>query len=240
MIRINIWSSPRNISTAMMYSFGNRPDTSVVDEPLYAHFLYHQQNRPAHPGEEEILQSQANDGNEVVKSVLQADYPTPIVLFKQMTHHLLAIDWSFILAMKNILLIRNPAEIIQSYAKVIPNPSMEDVGITKQKVLYDFLLNNGQQPVIIDTNEVLKNPTKVLAELCHQLSIPFDTSMLQWEAGPRKEDGIWAPYWYQNVHRSTGFQPYEKKEIQLSDELMALAQEAMPVYEFLYEKAIMG
>lgn len=236
--RINLWSSPRNISTALMYSFGNRADTSVVDEPLYAHYLTTQKDRPAHPGEKEILTSQSGNGEEVIRNVLMADYPTPRVLFKQMTHHLVQLDWEFLLGMDNVLLIRNPEQIIHSYAKVIANPGMEDVGIAKQLELYDFLSRHKREPVILDTNEVLKNPAKVLSDLCTNLDIPFDEAMLQWEAGARKEDGVWASFWYENVHRSTGFKPYKKREIQLSDDLAALAHEAMPIYNFLFEKAL--
>lgn len=236
--RINLWSSPRNISTALMYSFGNRADTSVVDEPLYAHYLTTQKDRPAHPGEKEILTSQSGNGEEVIRNVLLADYPTLRVLFKQMTHHLVQLDWEFLLGMDNVLLIRNPEQIIHSYAKVIANPGMEDVGIAKQLELYDFLSRHKREPVILDTNEVLKNPAIVLNDLCTNLDIPFDEAMLQWEAGARKEDGVWASFWYENVHRSTGFKPYEKREIQLSDDLAALAHEAMPIYNYLFEKAL--
>ena len=34
-----MWSGPRNLSTAMMRSFGNRADTFVSDEPFYGAFL---------------------------------------------------------------------------------------------------------------------------------------------------------------------------------------------------------
>lgn len=236
--RINLWSSPRNISTAMMYSFGNRPDTTVVDEPLYAYYLSAHMNRPPHPGEAEILDSQFQDGKVVIEKVLLGDYKTPIVLFKQMTHHLVGLSYDFLTGMDNVLLIRDPKEIIHSYSKVIPNPSMDDVGIAMQAGLYDFLSQKGKAPIVLDTNEVLKDPEKVLAELCVILDIPFTKAMLSWQSGPRKEDGIWAQYWYQNVHRSTGFKPYEKREIQLSDELSSLAKEAMPYYALLFEKAL--
>ncbi|MEZ4948318.1 MAG: hypothetical protein R2784_02840 [Saprospiraceae bacterium] len=236
--RINLWSSPRNISTAMMYSFGNRIDISVVDEPLYAHYLSFQKTETEHPGKDEILLNLSSDYKEVIQKVLLAPYPTPIVLFKQMSHHLIEMDWDFMLSMQNVLLIRNPEEIIHSYSKVIENPTMEDVGIEMQYELYNFLLTNGKEPIIIDTNDVLKNPSKILKLLCTQLGIPFSDSMLTWEKGPRKEDGIWAKYWYENVHNSTGFLPYTPKEIHLNEKLKRLSQTAQPFYDFLYEKAI--
>ncbi len=234
--RINLWSSPRNISTAFMYSWGNRVDCSVVDEPLYAHYL--RVSDADHPGKEEILKSQCQFAEKVVQEVLLKDYDTKLSLFKQMTHHLVDMDWEFLLEMENVLLIRNPREIIASYAKVIPHPNMQDIGIKKQVELFDFLRNNGKLNAIIDTNELLKNPKQVLGELCDSLGINFDDKMLSWKAGARKEDGIWARYWYKNVHASTGFKTYEKKEIELRPDLEELAQEAMPHYEKLFEHCI--
>jgi hypothetical protein len=209
-----------------------------VDEPLYAHYLSCQKTQSEHPGKEEILLALSSDYENVVNNILLGYYPTPIVLFKQMSHHLFEMDWDFMLSMHNVLLIRNPVEIIHSYSKVIENPQMEDVGIEMQYNLYLFLQKNGKNPIVLDTNEVLKNPHKVLQELCSQLGIPFSERMLQWEKGPRKEDGVWAKYWYENVHNSTGFLPYTPKNIQLDEKLKRLSQTAQPFYDFLYEKAI--
>lgn len=235
---INIWSSPRNISTAFMYSFAQRSDMTVVDEPLYAHYLTNVDVE--HPGKEAIIQSQSSDWKTVVKEVILGEHATPYVLHKQMTHHLVELDWDFLLETKNVLLIRNPREIIASYAKVIPNPIMRDVGIKKQDQLYQFLLDNNKLAAIIDTNELLKNPRKVLSELCEHLEIPFQEQMLEWKAGARKEDGVWAKYWYANVHQSTGFKKYVPRETILSEQLEELAKECQPYYNRLFELCIKG
>lgn len=233
---INIWSSPRNISTALMYSFAQRDDITVVDEPLYAHYL--RVSDADHPGKEEIINSQNPFAENVIRDVILNDYDTPYSLHKQMTHHLVDLDWSFLLQSRNVIIIRNPREIIASYAKVIPNPTMRDVGIEKQMKVYQFLSEHDKLAAVIDTNELLKNPRKILAALCEELEIPFDDRMLSWKAGARKEDGVWAEYWYANVHRSIGFKKYEKKEVSLSSELETLAEACMPFYEKLFSRCV--
>ncbi len=233
---INVWSSPRNISTAFMYAWAQRDDFSVVDEPLYAHYL--RVTDAEHPGKKEILESQQPHAVDVIRDVLLASYPTPWVLHKQMTHHLVDMDWSFMKKTYNVLLIRNPREIIASYSKVIPHPTMRDIGIKKQMDLYQYLKENNSLTAILDTNEILKNPEKIFQTLCAQLNIEFQESMLHWDAGARPEDGVWAKYWYANVHRSTGFAPYRAKDISLSEELELLALECMTYYEQLFEHCL--
>ncbi len=238
MNQINVWSSPRNISTAFMYSFAQRPDTTVVDEPLYAHYLSKTDSEAGHPGTEEVLATQENDGDRVVQDVIFGAYATPVVLFKQMTHHLIHLDWSFMLRTQNVMLIRNPREIIHSYCKVIPNPAMQDIGVEKQLEVYDFLSKNNKLNAVVDARELLLNPRWVLTQLCEQLGLAFDEKMLTWQPGPRPEDGVWAKYWYNNVHRSNGFEPYAEKQIELPEDLEPLAERCQPFYEKLYELAL--
>ncbi len=238
MKRINAWSSPRNISTAFMYSFAQRPDTTVVDEPLYAHYLTHTDTQAIHPGREAILKSQENNGAKVVNQLLNATYPSKLVLFKQMTHHLISISWTFLEKMDNILLIRDPRAIIASYSKVVYNPSIKDVGVKKQAELFDYLKARGTLRAVIDSKELLLDPAGVLKQLCFALDIPFMEQMLSWSPGKRPEDGVWAPYWYDNVRASSGFQPYQAREVQLRDDLSRLAEACQPYYQRLYKHAI--
>lgn len=234
MIRINLWSSPRNISTALMYSFAQRKDTTVVDEPLYAYYLHNTASEAEHPGVPEILASQSTNGEEVVRDVILGDhYPTPVVVHKQMTHHLLDLDKRFLHQCKNVLLIRDPRAILASYTKVVQAPTPHDIGIPQQLDLFQYLRKHNLLQAIVDTPILLRNPGLVLQKLCGTLDIPFTADMLNWEAGARPEDGVWAPYWYKNVHQSTGFRPYQDKQIQLPPGLMALAESCRPVYEAL-------
>ncbi|MBK8566286.1 MAG: hypothetical protein IPN76_23845 [Saprospiraceae bacterium] len=238
MNRINVWSSPRNISTAFMYSFAQRLDATVVDEPLYAHYLSKTDSEAGHPGTDEVLATQENDGDRVVQDVILGAYTTPVVLFKQMTHHLIHLDWSFMLRTQNVMLIRNPREIIHSYSKVIPNPAMHDIGVEKQLEVYDFLSKNNKLNAVVDARELLLNPRSVLTQLCERLGLVFDEKMLTWQPGPRPEDGIWAKYWYNNVHRSSGFEPYTEKHFELPEHLEPLGQRCQPFYEELHKVAL--
>lgn len=234
MIRINLWSSPRNISTALMYSFAQRADTTVVDEPLYAYYLANTKSQADHPGHGDIMDSQSADGEEVVRSIILGNqYKTNIVVHKQMTHHLLKLDKRFLLECRNVLLIRNPRAILASYTKVIQQPTPFDIGIPQQDELYDYLFKHQLLHAIVDARTLLQNPANILRQLCDKLGIPFTEDMLYWEAGPRPEDGIWAPYWYKNVHQSTGFKPYKEKEIVLEEHLEEVARLCLPAYQRL-------
>ena len=235
-IPINLWSSPRNVSTAFMYAWANRKDCTVVDEPLYAHYLCN--SEVIHPGQNEILDAQEKDGSKVVKNILLRSYSKPIAFFKQMSHHLVALDWSFLLEMKNIIFIREPERIINSYAKVRKTVTLDDIGVKKQAEIFDYLNKNKGTFVVLDSKELLSNPKSTLEKLCLKLEIPFADEMLSWKAGPRKEDGIWAKYWYENVHQSTGFQPYKERNVILSTEHSRLAKECQPYYEMVKAHAI--
>ena len=230
--RISLWSGPRNISTALMYSFAQRSDTQVYDEPLYAHYLCHSDARAYHPGAEAILDSQENDGEKVVTAML-SDASKPVLFFKNMAHHLQELDRSFMQEMVNVLLTRDPREMLPSFARVVDTPTLDDVGY---KILTDLAdeLHRRQFPVVVlEAKAVLLNPEKELRRLCSLAEIPFDPGMLHWPAGPRPEDGVWAKYWYESVHRSTGFQKYQPKTEPFPDQLRPLLAECMPYYEQL-------
>lgn len=221
-----------------MYSFAQRTDMTVVDEPLYAHFLSKTDSEAAHPGTSEILATMESDGAKVVQQMLNGVYPSDCVLFKQMTHHLIHLKEDFLAKMDNVLLIRDPKRIIASYAKVIPNPDLPDIGIKMQYDLFQKLSKSGKLAAVVDAKHLLLDPRGVLSQLCTHLEIPFQEQMLQWKAGPIPEDGCWAKYWYANVHQSTGFMPYEEKEIKLLGNLAELAERCQPYYSFLSEYTI--
>lgn len=234
--RINLWSGPRNISTAIMYSFAQRNDALVIDEPLYAHYL--RTTGAQHPGRDEVLQSQENDGIKVIKWMMSDEFEKPVVFFKQMTHHLTVLSLDFLSQCKNILLIRDPKDVLISYSKVIDHPSLTDIGIKQSCELFTFLQLKKYHCVVVDSNELLRNPEAILALLCNALEIDFQPTMLHWRAGAKKEDGVWAKFWYKNVHQSTGFAPVEREEKKLPDHLTKVYEEAKPFYDFLYERSM--
>lgn len=238
--RINLWSSPRNISTALMYSLAQRPDSRAVDEPLYAHYLLRQPTLAEHPGREAVIASQDGNGQNVIREMLTADYGRPVVFFKQMTHHLIDLEPSFLNEMDNVLLIRDPRAILSSFSKVVDKVSAPDIGIPQQYALFNRLRESGKLSAVVDARLLLQNPTGVLTALCDRLDIPFYEQMLHWEAGARPEDGVWAPHWYANVHRSTGFQPWREKAFTLNDEMKGIAEDCWPAYEAMLEVALRG
>ena len=236
MKRIQLISSPRNISTALMYSFANRDDTKVVDEPYYGYYL--NETGKDHPGRKETIASQNTDIQKVYKDLLSDDLEKSILFVKQMAKHFLELDFSLFAPFSNIILIRNPYQLIASYSQLISNPLMEDIGANIQHEIYKLLVSNEREPIILDSGEVLKDPESVLSQLCVELDIPFTEKMLKWESGPIPEDGTWAKYWYENVHNSTGFSPQKTSQRRLKDRLMPLYEEAKKYYDILYQKSI--
>jgi len=234
-VRINLWSGPRNVSTALMYSFAQRRDTTVVDEPLYGHYLRVSDAR--HPGMDEVLATMDCDGERVVADFL-ADCATPVLFLKQMAHHLVALDRAFLTQTVNVLLIRDPVQMLPSLAQNLPLPTLRDTGLATQRELYQQLLALGQQPPVLDSKQLLLDPPGVLRQLCAQIDIPFDEQMLQWPAGARPEDGSWAKYWYKSVHQSTGFAPYQAKTEPFPPKLLSLLAACRPHYEALAAVAI--
>lgn len=237
MSKIHLISGPRNISTAVMYSFGNRKDMSVIDEPFYGYYLdLHPEID--HPGRAATLAERPTAYSEVLNTYFHNNYPTDHVFLKNMAHHLDQGDWSFIKPLKNLFLIRNPRQLIASFAQVIPNPTMLDIGLKLEWEIFQYAQQAGSNCVVMDSNEVLKDPKKVLSKMCEQLDIPFSEEMLSWEAGPRVEDGSWAKYWYANVHLSTGFSKQKTSSRPFPERLQPLLDEAQGYYDSLAEYAI--
>ncbi|MCH2216162.1 MAG: sulfotransferase family protein [Flavobacteriales bacterium] len=233
--RICLWSGPRNVSTALMYSFAQRSDTKVFDEPLYAHYLRHSDAHEYHPGAEDILATMENDGEKVIETMM-ANYEKPVLFFKHMTHHLLDINLDFLSDCTNVILTREPRAMLVSFDKVIPNPTMQDVGYEAHLKLKEHLEGIGQRAIVLDSKEILMNPRQALSRFCGEIGIPFEESMLSWEVGPIPEDGIWAEYWYANVHKSNGFQLYVEREIDFPERLEPLLEECQKIYQKLVNR----
>jgi hypothetical protein len=230
MHRLNLISGPRNISTALMYSFAQRQDTVVLDEPFYAFYL--NKSGAEHPGKEEVMKDQPIDETEVLKSIF-GDWGKDVLFIKNMAHHIELMDEQYLNDVTNIFLIRNPTQIIASYAQVIENPVMRDIGIEYQYHLFNRLVERGQQPLVVDSGVILENPKKVLEKICTTSGIPFTMDMLQWPSGPKSYDGVWAKHWYANVHASTGFERQPTSTRTLSRHLEPLNAKAHHFYEKL-------
>jgi hypothetical protein len=220
-----------------MYSFAQRTDTRVVDEPLYGHFL--RVTGTVHPGRDEVLATVNCAGDEVMRELLDEAHEgaQDILFMKQMAHHLVDIDRSFMPQTKNIFLVRDPQQMLPSLTIQLPHAGLRDTGLKMQWQLFQDLQNSGQQAAILDSRELLLNPHEVLSKLCLHLDIPFVEGMLSWPSGPLKEDGIWAQHWYHAVHRSTGFSKYIEKP-SFPTALEPLLDECRPWYDKLYQHAI--
>jgi hypothetical protein len=230
-----MWSGPRNISTAMMRSFGSRPGTLVVDEPFYAHYLA--VTGLDHPGRDQVLAGQSQRWQEVA-AALTGPLPPGVNLQyqKQMTHHLLpgmGRDWMSGLA--HAYLIRDPAHVVASYARVRGEPTLEDLGYPQQREI--FRAYGGP---VVDSADMLRDPAGTLGRLCAALGIAFDPAMLRWPPGRRETDGVWAPFWYATVEASTGFAPYDPAPVSVPDRLRPLIEAAQPYYDELAAARLTG
>lgn len=230
-MKLAMWSGPRNLSTAMMYAFGNRADCAVVDEPFYAAYLA--MTGLDHPMRAEVLASQDQDPAKVAASLVG---PTPddkpIFYQKHMTQHMVpGVPRDWMREVTNVFLLRHPARVIASYADKRENPTLADIGFPQQLELIQLVSSWGQKPVVIDSHDIRENPCEMLEKLCDDLGLGFDDSMLSWPKGGHKDDGVWAPHWYCAVWDSTGFAGPEGPLPEVPDNLQPVLQAALPLYE---------
>ena len=235
MLRISMWSGPRNISTALMRSFENRPDTFVSDEPFYAHYL--NETGINHPLREEVIKYGEKSWDAVVKNIT-GDIPNCKTVWYQKhmaQHNLPKKDLTWISKMNNILLIRHPRDVILSYKNKYEITSIAQLGYLQLNTLFNLLNNGNGSPLIIEARDLLDDPEGMLKKICNRLVIPFYQEMLTWPAGRRKSDGIWGKYWYGSVERSTGFQHYSKNPPIVPSEYEELFVNCMKYYQQLYQ-----
>jgi hypothetical protein len=229
-----MWSGPRNISSAMMRSWGNRPDTRVCDEPLYAHYLL--KTGMPHPGADEVLRSQDTNWRRVVRELTESTVPGKSIFYqKHMSHHLLPdIEREWLDHVTNVFLIREPREVVASFTKVAGEPTLDQTGLPQQLELFDWVRRRmGRVPPVIDARDVLEDPPRVLRQLCEAVDVPFDAAMLSWPPGPRDTDGVWARHWYGALEQSTSFQPYRPTQASVPEHLAGLLAAADAIYQQL-------
>jgi len=225
------------VSTALMYSFAQLERIRVVDEPLYGHYL--RVSGAEHPGGDDVMAAMNCDGGQVMRDLLEAQAGEPSIRYfiKHMAHHLFDIDLDFTRRSCNVFLIRDPFEMLPSLTIQVPHAGLADTGLQRQCELYADLVAAGDNPAVLDSRELLLNPASVLRQLCDRIGVSYCDDMLRWEAGPRPEDGVWAPHWYHAVHQSTGFSPYNAKT-EFPEALQPLLTECQPWYDELFVNAI--
>jgi hypothetical protein len=231
-----MWSGPRNVSTAFMRSWENRPDTMVVDEPFYAHYLL--ATGIDHPGRDEVLAHHETDWRRVVESLLAPLPPGVTVVYqKQMSHHLLPhMGREWLGSVTHAFLIRDPAPMLASLDEKLGKFNLGATGLPQQVEIFDHVrLTTGRVPPVVDAADLLAAPEPMLRALCAALGIPFSDRMLSWPAGRRATDGVWAQHWYERVERSTGFEPAEAAVVpQLNGRLAGLEAQCRPLYGHLH------
>ena len=236
-VRIAMWSGPRNISTAMMRAWGNRSDTAVVDEPLYAYYL--ETTGKDHPMAAEVLAQGETNLQKILEESTKEPIPggKRIYFQKHMTHHLLPeIDRGWIVDLTNCFLIRDPREVILSYIKKNPDPGLDELGFVQQCEIFEFVRKRtNSTPPVVDARDVLKNPERMLRALCNAIGVEFDQAMLSWPPGLRETDGIWAKHWYDAVARSTSFEPYKPREGKIPESLDKIYELCRDCYHELYQ-----
>jgi hypothetical protein len=230
-LKLAMWSGPRNLSTAMMYAFGNRVDCAVVDEPFYAAYLA--MTGLDHPMRAEILASQNQDPDKVASGLVSANPDgKPHFYQKHMTQHMIdGVPREWMREVTNAFLLRHPARVIASYAAKRENPSLTDIGFPQQLELMQLVSSWGQTPVVIDSHDIRENPCEMLEKLCDAVGLEFDDAMLSWPKGGHKDDGAWASHWYGAVWNSTGFAGAEGPLPEVPDSLQPVLQAALPLYE---------
>lgn len=220
-----------------MYSFAELDSVRVVDEPLYGHYL--RVTGADHPGRDDIIAAMDCNGDAVMDRLIGQQHADPLtrLFIKHMAHHLVDLDLAFLEHTCNVFLIRDPREMLPSLTIQLPHAELADTGLQRQSELFDRLRDAGQSPLVLDSRELLENPSHVLRQLCQAIGIAYSESMLSWPAGKRAEDGIWAPHWYHAVHQSTGFQEYkEKSDVPIA--LLSLLEQCKPWYDSLFTHAI--
>ena len=229
------WSGPRNISTALMRSWSSRKDTFVTDEPFYAYYL--KETKLKHPFYKEIINKYSSNYDEIVKYLISRNPKNKTIWYqKHMAHHIFDfnnIEW--VNNCENCILLRHPKEVISSYSKKNKLDSVEELGYPQQYEIIKYLKKMNKSYVIIDSNELLKNPEKVLSQWCMKINIKFDKSMLRWKEGNHSSDGIWWKSWYDNVIKTTRFKQYEKKDINIENKYDSIYNESMKYYTYLKE-----
>ncbi|MEM7662960.1 MAG: HAD family hydrolase [Pseudomonadota bacterium] len=238
-LRIAMWSGPRNLSTALMRSFGARSDTACVDEPFYAPFL--KLTGLDHPMREEILAAHSADASAVAQQLSEGPAMARVIYQKQMMHHMVkGIPREWMSEVIHVFLIRHPARVLASYARKMETVDLAAIGFPQQAELFsEAFERTGRTPVVVDADDILDNPRSMLDKLCSALGIRFEDSMLNWTSGPKPEDGAWAPHWYDAVINSTGFGPPAGNLPKLPEKLQPVCDQALPIYEKLASSRLM-
>lgn len=237
-LRICLWSGPRHVSSACMYAFAQRDDTTILDEPLYGHYL--SRTGVQHPGREKVLNQVEVQADLVIQEQILGHSPTPVLFIKNMAHHMVGVDLGFLDSLVHVFLIRNPKEMIPSLMRILPEPNILDTAYKMEYQLFSHLKKRGHTPLIIESKNLCNSPEQTLQKICAFCGIEFQKSMLHWQSGPLMNEGVWGDIWYNRVRETTGFQPYQANMAPqpIPDQIEELIEESYSYYLPLYEESL--
>ena len=240
-IRIAMWSGPRNISTAMMRSFGARPDCVVSDEPFYGAFL--KASGAPHPMADQIIADMDCDWHSVLATQSGAvpdGGAVPIWYQKHMAHHMIGpVGIADMPDHRHAFLIRAPERVAASYARKNELRSAEMLGFGQMRQSIEAVAARSDRgPIVVDSDAILADPARQLAALWRALGIGWSEHMLSWESGPHRDDGIWGAHWYDAVNASTGFAAASRAPGELGEEYQKTVAACREDYEFMLKYAI--
>jgi hypothetical protein len=229
--RIAIWGGPRDISTLLLYSFHNRGDCTIIDEPLHGYYLgFTGQERVYRNA---IIENMDINPTRIIETLQTSHVPSPYLCIKNIAHQIIGLQWDFLLQMKNIIVIQQPDSMIQSYSRHIPAIDMLDLSYEVQYQMILYLAEQGIEPIVILDTDLTQRPTDTLEKLCEALKIPFNMKMLSWKPGKKPFEGLWSEHWYQTIHQAESFNDYQYAKVTLPQEFHFLEVKARPLYEKL-------
>ncbi|MEM7370665.1 MAG: sulfotransferase family protein [Bacteroidota bacterium] len=236
-LRICLWSGPRHVSSAVMYAFAQRDDTTILDEPLYGHYL--SRTGVKHPGRDLVLKEVETRPEVVIQRQILGDSSAPVMFIKNMAHHMVGVDLGFLDSLVHVFLIRNPREMIPSLLEILPQPNILDTAYKMEYKLFSYLQDKGINPLVVEAKNLCNSPERTLRSMCTFCGIPFQKSMLHWQSGPLSNESVWGDIWYNRVRETTGFQPYQAKmRPPIPDQIEELIEESYSYYLPLYEKSL--
>ena len=173
-------------------------------------------------------------------------------------------------------LIRSPEKAVPSYYKLCSGDKAEvtgfhyfdknEVGLSEVRRLYEFISSQtsgkkgvGTAPILIDSADLLENPTGYMRAYCESVGVEYDEGMLSWEAGEQEHFAKWPGFHeyvsslfslycltpillHSDAQQSSGIRTPTKRpstsEVDYPQEVQDAIAENMADYEWLRERRL--
>lgn len=132
-------------------------------------------------------------------------------------------------------LIRDPAKVATSMYKHWPDFALKETAILEQRELFDRLTEqSGKPPPLIDSDDLLENPSGIVQAWCNAVGIQFLPEALSWAPGDREEVSWYDKgAWHANLRNSDGLKPQLRRYIDISetpDRVKQIYETVLPHY----------